>query len=136
MRFTVIFLSDFLSDFLTFSATFFVCVTPANMSDYTQLIHNIVLSVQNTPFLFDLIDDPIRVNSEDIFDVTSFIEDLVQTFDKLSLCVDPLEIIQIYSGIPKVANFDNIKNFDLLKIHITSEKIENVKFKVIGIRGI
>ena len=95
MRFTVIFLSDFLSDFLTFSATFFVCVTPANMSDYTQLIHNIVLSVQNTPFLFDLIDDPIRVNSEDIFDVTSFIEDLVQTFDKLSLCVDPLEIIQI-----------------------------------------
>jgi len=65
------------------------------MSDYTKLIKNIVLSVQNTPFLFDLIDDPIRINSEDIFDVISFKEDLVETFDKLSLCVDPLEIVQI-----------------------------------------
>ena len=50
---------------------------------------------------------------------------------------DPLEIVQIFSGIPKVVNFDNLKNFfDILKIEIQSKEIDEIKFKVIGIRGI
>ena len=80
------------------------------MSTYTHLIDNIVRSVKDTPFVFDLIADPIRISADDIFDVTSFTEDLVETFEKLSLCVNPQDIIQIddpISGEPILDSWDS-----------------------------
>ena len=49
---------------------------------------------------------------------------------------DPLEIVQIFSGITKVVNFDNLKKFDILKIEIKSKENDDIKFEIIGIRGI
>ena len=80
------------------------------MSTYTHLIDDIVRSVKDTPFVFDLIDDPIRISADDIFDVTSFTEDLIETFEKLSLCVNPQDIIQIddpISGEPLPDSWDS-----------------------------
>ena len=44
--------------------------------------------------------------------------------------------MQIFSGIPKVVNFDNLKNFDIFKIEIQSKEIDEIKFKVIGIKDL
>ena len=65
------------------------------MSDYTELIQNIILSIKDTPFVFDLIDDPIVINAQDIFDITSFQEDLISTFKNECLGIEPDEIIDI-----------------------------------------
>ena len=65
------------------------------MSDYTELVQNIIKSVKDTPFVFDLIDDPIVINAQDIFDITSFQEDLVSAFKYECIEIEPQEIINI-----------------------------------------
>ncbi len=65
------------------------------MSDYTVLVEDIIQSVKDTPFVFDLIDHPIVINAQDIFDVTSFQEDLVEAFKRECLNIDPQEVIDI-----------------------------------------